>query len=378
MATTYVAASAFLLALVGSYLITPVTSRLARRFGVLDYPSPGTYKKHRAATPYLGGVAIVSGLLIGASLLVLPSLGDTGAVIRDFAIVILGALFLAVVGFVDDIRPIPRSVRLSAQAVTAGVAWLVGFRVSLIGADFVDFLLTAFWIIGITNAFNLLDNMDGLTSGLAGIAALVFGTMGILGDMDTLATVSMALAGASLGFLVHNRHPARSFMGDAGSTFLGFLLAVIGIELRFDNLPEVTFLVPVVVLGLPILDTTLVLVSRKIHKRPLFLGGRDHISHRLVHSGLSVPVAVGVLYWAGACLGWLGIVISRSTVQVGWMLLGFVISLGIFFAAVLLRISVYGGEESNQELLATQDRGGSAYTDAIDNASERVVRGQGV
>lgn len=119
-------------------------------------------------------------------------------------------------------------------------------------------MLTIIWIVGITNAFNLLDNRDGLTSGLAGIAALSFAVMGVVGSMPLITVAAASLAGASLGFLAHNRHPAKIFMGDAGSNFIGFMLALIGARLRFDNLVEVTFLVPVIVLGLPILDTTLV------------------------------------------------------------------------------------------------------------------------
>jgi UDP-GlcNAc:undecaprenyl-phosphate GlcNAc-1-phosphate transferase len=164
-------------------------------------------------------------------------------------------------------------------------------------------------------------------------------------------------------------------MGDAGSTFVGFLLALIGVRLRFDNLVEVTFLIPVVVLGIPILDTTLVITSRKLNGRPIFLGGRDHISHRLVHIGFSVPVAVGLLLWTGVCLGWLGLVISRSTVGVGWMLLGFVIALGLFFGGLLLRVPVYEEEfATTDELEETEERGGEEFITAVDNVSDEITK----
>ena len=192
--------------------------------------------------------------------------------------------------------------------------------------------------------------------------------------MPLLAVVAASLAGASFGFLAHNRHPAKIFMGDAGSTFLGFMLALIGVRLRFDNLVEVTFLIPVVVLGIPILDTALVVTSRTLHGRAVFLGGRDHISHRLVHVGLSVPLAVGLLYWTGLCLGWLGIVISQASVEVGWMLLGFVIALGLFFGLLLLRVPVYKEEfEDINELKSTEERAGEEFITAVDNLSAQVT-----
>ena len=140
-------------------------------------------------------------------------------------------------------------------------------------------------------------------------------------------------------------------MGDAGSLFLGFMLAVLGIALRFETLPRVTFLIPVVVLGLPIFDTTLVVLSRLRHGRPAFLGGRDHMSHRLVLIGLPVKTAVRLLYWSGLCLGWLGLTISRSTPQVGYMLVGFVVALGLFFGWLLMKVPVYEEEEPQREAL---------------------------
>jgi UDP-GlcNAc:undecaprenyl-phosphate/decaprenyl-phosphate GlcNAc-1-phosphate transferase len=217
-------------------------------------------------------------------------------------------------------------------------AWTVGFRVEFTPWVVVNFLFTVLWIVGITNAFNLLDNMDGLSSGLAGIAAAAFAVMGSLEGLTLIPIVAGALAGAAFGFLAHNKYPARIFMGDAGSLFLGFLLAIIGIEMRFDNLVKVTFLVPVVVLGVPIFDTTLVVLSRIRNRRPVWQAARDHVSHRLIAIGLPVREAVLLLYWSAICLGWLGLVISRASVQVGWMLLIFVLSLGLFFGRLLWKV----------------------------------------
>lgn len=359
-----------------SFLVTPISARVARRLDILDHPQAGSHghKKHKQPTPYLGGLAIFSGVLAGSLFMVAIPEGRPSLVLAGFPLAIAGALALGFVGLVDDLRALPRIVRLMAQIGAAVLAHLGGFDVSLTGIAAVDLLLTVVWIVGITNAFNLLDNMDGLTSGLAGIAALAFAAMGVMGGMPLLAVIGAALSGASFGFLAHNRHPAKIFMGDAGSTFLGFLLALIGVRLRFDNLVEVTFLVPVIVLGIPILDTALVITSRKLNGRPIFLGGRDHVSHRLVRVGLSVPLAVGLLYWAGVCLGWLGLVITRSSIEVGWMLLGLAIALGLFFGALLLRVPVYEEEfEDIEELRTTEEEMGEEFVTAVDNLSAEVT-----
>lgn len=337
MALLY-ASGAVAIGLVVSWLVTPLTSRLAHRFGILDDPGSGQHKSHKVATPYLGGVAILTGCLIGASTLLLLAREQLGPSVPRLLIGLLLATALSLIGLLDDVRTLPRVVRVAAQLGAAGAAWHQGFRVQATPSTSLNILITILWIVGITNAFNLLDNLDGLTAGLAGVGALGFTFLAVSANLDALAPIAGAAAGASFGFLAHNRHPAKIFMGDAGSLFLGFLLALIGIKLKFENLVQVTFLVPVVVLGLPIFDTTLVVISRLRRGKSPFLGGRDHVSHRLLSVGLPVKTTVLLLYWCGLCLAWLGLVISRSNVEVGWMLLGFVSALGIFFGAMLWKV----------------------------------------
>lgn len=324
-----------------AFLATPPTAKLARRFRILDVPSHDTHKKHTAATPYLGGIAIVAGLLGAAALSLVSADVRPIDVTRGFPLAIMLAVGLGAIGLLDDVRHLPRSVRLAAQVVAAYIAYERGFQVQIAPWEWGDVALTLIWIVGITNAFNLLDNMDGLTAGIAGVAGVSFATMGVVADLPSVTVVSAAIAGAAFGFLIHNRHPATIFMGDAGSLFLGFLLAVVGLALRFDNLVEVTFLVPVVALGIPIFDTTLVVLSRLRDRRSIFTGARDHVSHRLVATGIPVRAAVSLLYFTALCLGWLGLAISRANVEVGWMMLGFVLAVALFLGYLLLRIPVY-------------------------------------
>jgi UDP-GlcNAc:undecaprenyl-phosphate/decaprenyl-phosphate GlcNAc-1-phosphate transferase len=338
MSLLFATAAAFIACSV-AYAVTPFTSKLARRWGILDRPDPTKHKRHPAITPYLGGVAIAVGTTAG-TLMLLPIRVSKLDTPRQLVLGLALAGTLGLIGLLDDMRPLPRVVRLAAQLAGASAAWTVGFQVQAFDSELVNLGITILWIVGITNAFNLLDNMDGLSAGMSAVSALSFMVLGVLGDLWALSVISAALSGAAFGFLVHNRHPARVFMGDAGSVFIGFVLALIGLEIRFDNLEQVTFLVPVVVLGVPILDTSIVVISRVARGMSPFQGGRDHISHRLVQLGLPIQAVVGLLYWAGLCLGWLGLVISRSNVQVGWMLLGFVGALGVFFGLILLRVPI--------------------------------------
>ena len=367
--------AALSVAFAAAYLLTPLTAHLARRFGVMDHPRPATahYKVHAAPTPYLGGVSIVAALLVGLPVLAIAGNRLSVSVPETYVPVAIAALGLVAVGLLDDIRSLPRWIRLVAQLTAAYIAWDAGFRVTAAPQPVFDFGLTMLWIVGITNAFNLLDNMDGLSAGLAGVTAVGFAVIGIWNGLSLLSVVAAALAGASFGFLAHNKHPAKIFMGDAGSLFLGYTLALLGVGLNFNNSLRVTFLVPVIALGVPIFDTTLVVLTRLRHRKPVFDGGRDHVSHRLVKLGLPVTASVGLLYWAGLCLGWLALAISKSPTDVGWILLGLVLALGIFFGRLLWGIPVYAETPEAAQLEAEAiERGGTAYKDATDATAERI------
>jgi UDP-GlcNAc:undecaprenyl-phosphate GlcNAc-1-phosphate transferase len=196
-------------------------------------------------------------------------------------------------------------------------------------------------VVGITNAFNLLDNMDGLSAGVAAIAAGSCFVIAVVNGQFLVGGLSAALAGCALGFLRHNFHPARIYMGDAGSLYLGFLLAYLALKLRFDSPEDVTFVVPILVLGVPILDTTLVTVSRLVNRRSPFQGGRDHLSHRLVRLGLPVRGAVGAIYVAAASSGVLALVVSRVDHTWAYVLTGLAGGIAAIAGVTLGRVSVY-------------------------------------
>lgn len=362
----YLAAFAATLVLV--LVLTPLALRVAERRALFD--RPGGYKVQEAAVPYLGGVAIVvafASVVLAAAWLVPPG-GGAG---RELAAVLAAGVGLSLVGLVDDLRRgLPPFVRLSFQTAAAAAMWFVGIRVGVLDAAALDAVVTIVWIVGVTNAFNLLDNMDGLSAGVAAVAAGCFFVLAAVGGQVLVASLAIALAGCAVGFLRSNFHPARIYMGDAGSLFLGFTLAVLGLKLAAAGPAPTALLVPVLVLGVALFDTTLVTACRVLHGRSPLKGGRDHVSHRLVHLGLPVPVAVSAIYGVAGVLGLLAVVVSRVDTPTGLLVAGLTVGTALAGGAALGAVPVYGPDSRRRFLRrAVADREGGRV------ASPPVPRG---
>lgn len=294
---------------VGGLVTVPLARRVALAVGMVD--RPGGYKQQAEAVPYLGGVAVavVFSAVIAVAVLLQPPVAGSSDVLAVLGV----AAAFAVVGLVDDARPLSPSVRTLVVVLGALVLYATGTRTNLFAGHLVDLPVTVLWVVGITNAMNLLDNMDGAAGGVGAVAAASFGLLAALNGQFLVASLALALTGVTVAFLRHNRFPARIYLGDAGSMFIGCMLAVLGIRLRFSDAPQVvSAMVPVVVLGVPILDTTVVVVSRLRRRVNPLQGGRDHLSHRLARLGAPTPVAVGVLHGAGLVLGLVSVAMSRS------------------------------------------------------------------
>jgi len=318
--------------------LTPLALRLARRGNLMDRPGPG--KSHAEAVPYLGGVAIVVAfsLVVLAAALVRPDGADTKALVVTLGL----GVALAMMGLVDDLRGLPVALRLALEIGAGVVVYATGTRAHLAGAGLgLDAVVTVAWVVGITNAFNLLDNMDGLSAGVAAIASFWLFVVGVVNGQYFVAILSLALVGCAAGFLRHNRFPARIYMGDAGSLYLGFVLSVLALHLRSYVSLRVTFLVPVMVLAVPIFDTVLVVIARLIQRRSPFQGGRDHTSHRLVFVGLPVPAAVAIIYAFTMATGWLGVIMSQVSRGTSFLLAGWVAAIGLFLGVLLGTVPVY-------------------------------------
>ena len=315
--------AALLMAIVG----TPLVRRLALHTGTMDQPS--ARKIHARPMPLWGGIAIY-----GAFILALALLGDRFYVPQVVGI-FAGATLASFLGIWDDrwgLRPI---VKLAGQILAALILIATGVQVQFVhflpvDVPFANEVVTVVWVVGITNALNFLDNMDGLSSGVAAVAAGFFLLLAAFSGQYLVACLAAALLGACVGFLVYNFNPASIFMGDSGSLFIGFTLAAVGIKLRFDNPDIVTWMVPVMVLGLPIFDTTLVFVSR-IRRRvnPFTTAGKDHTSHRLVAMGFTRREAVLILYMVCVVFGMIALFLTRASVLEAYGIAGVVAVLAL-------------------------------------------------
>jgi UDP-GlcNAc:undecaprenyl-phosphate GlcNAc-1-phosphate transferase len=345
-------AAAFLVSGSLAWVFTPLALRVAIRRGVLDHP--GGHKVQHSPIPYLGGVAIIGSFV--CTVMLASVFHPAGETIWTLSVVMLVGLGLSLMGLVDDIRGLDPFVRLVLELAAALGVWASGVRVSIFGNDAIDMPLTVIWIVGVTNALNLLDNMDGLSAGVSTLSALSFFLIAAVNGQYLVAALSIALAGCALGFLRHNFHPAKIYMGDAGSLFLGFLLAIIGIKLTFPGEAHLTFFVPILILGIPIFDTVLVVVMRIAHKRNPFSGGRDHTSHRLVYVGIPVRATVSLIYAGGVSLGWLALIMSRVDRATAVMLMAFVLVVGTFAAVLLALVPVYDQSPRRRVMFRTVEQ----------------------
>ncbi len=295
-------------ALVVSVALTPLSKRLAPRLGLVAYPRARDV--HTVPVPKLGGAAIVAGVLLFALVA-----GDRFG-FRQLAAILLGAVFMSFLGLLDDRFQLSAYLRLPLQVLAALFVWFFDVRTSLFASPALDMLLTVLWIVGISNAMNFLDNMDGLLAGVSAVIAAFFMALAAINGQYLVALLSAAVMGACIGFLIWNLNPANVFMGDSGSMFLGFLLASIAIKLRFlGQSPSVSWLVPLIVMGLPVFDMTLVVISRlRRGKNPLTTPGKDHVSHRIHNQGYTKRETVMMLYLVCAALGIVAIIASVASV----------------------------------------------------------------
>lgn len=319
----------FLTALALTAFSTPLVRRFSIWIGFVDIPA--TRKLHKEPMPLMGGVAIFGGAIIALLALfsVLPKSFNISA--PQVIGMMLASSIVALIGLIDDRRNLPASVKLGGQMVGFLILYFFGIHVRLQLPDVLNIVITFVWLAGISNAINFLDNMDGLSAGVSGVVASFILLLAIFNGQYLVASLAAAIFGACLGFLRYNFHPAKIFMGDAGALFLGFLLAVLSLQLRFpDNVNAVTWMVPVFILGLPIFDTTLVVVSRlRRGVNPFTTAGKDHVSHRLVELGFSQREAVLILYLFTGAFGMIGLFVAKADIMEAYFVGATVALLGL-------------------------------------------------
>jgi UDP-GlcNAc:undecaprenyl-phosphate GlcNAc-1-phosphate transferase len=315
-----VTALVFIVAMVVSLVVTPLVRHFGHTRGILDQPDER--KVHTVPIPRLGGIAMVIafGVAIGLAMLYNPDLGELGGVRPNRApAIIAGVAVLFVVGLWDDVRGMRAVVKLAFQVAAAVLAWWLGLAIaSLTGpwgtielAPWPSLVLTVLWVVAVINAINLIDGLDGLA---AGISLTVLGAFAILAGRegyDPTLPVIAATAGAAIGFLAYNLHPASIIMGDTGAMFLGFVIAAIGISLTQDGVVPHSPWVPIVALGVPILDMIWTVIRRAASGSPIHVADRGHIHHQLLKRGLSQRDTMLLLTAVSAGFAVLAVLLGR-------------------------------------------------------------------
>lgn len=307
--------TALLLALIVSFLATPLVRRLAFKIGAVDIPRDSR-RMHDHPIPRLGGLAIFLGFLV--SVLAYADLD------MELQGILIGAVIIVILGIADDVHSLPAKFKLVVQIIAALCAALHGVVIEVINNPNVfseneywvlggwSIPISVIWIIAITNAVNLIDGLDGLADGISTIGALTMLILALILGEHEISLVCGALVGACVGFLPYNLNPARIFMGDTGSTFLGFILACVSIQGLFKYYAVISFLVPFIILGLPIFDTASAIIRRLLKGQSPMVADRSHIHHKLIDLGLNQKQAVSTLYIISGVLGLSAVLLATS------------------------------------------------------------------
>ena len=348
---------ALLVALAVSFLTTPVVKSFAYKIGAIDVPKDNR-RMHKIPIPRLGGLAMFIGFMVSILLFVPIS--------SQMKSILLGAVIIVVLGVVDDIAALPAMLKFVVQIFAALIPALNGVQILAFSnpnifsdklywvLDGLSVPITVLWIIAVTNAVNLIDGLDGLANGVSAISAATMLIIAMLTSEMQVAVVMAALVGACVGFMPYNLNPAKMFMGDTGATFLGYILATMSIQGLFKYYAVISFVVPFMILGLPIFDTAFAFVRRIAHGQSPMCADRSHIHHRLIDMGLNQKQAVATLYVVSAILGLSAVVLTTSGEQKAILLFLTLCIVGGVAARVVFPKDAKQ-EEQNEELHQTTE-----------------------
>ncbi|ORX22982.1 undecaprenyl-phosphate alpha-N-acetylglucosaminyl 1-phosphate transferase [Thermoanaerobacterium sp. PSU-2] len=337
----------FVVAFVAALMATPAAKKLAYKIGAIDIPKDKR-RVHNKPVPLIGGLAIYLGTVLSMLLFLPKSETNLG--------IIAGSTIIVVLGIFDDKYELKAKVKLLGQLLAAFVVVLSGVRIDWLTNPFGDGMinigvfaipLSIFWIVGITNAMNLIDGLDGLAAGIASISSGSLFVVSLLNGRYATALITVAVTGAALGFLPYNFNPAKIFMGDTGAMFLGFILSAVSIQGAVKSAAAIAIAVPILALGVPVFDTIFAIIRRLANKKPIMEADKGHLHHRLLALGLSQRQAVFVMYGVSLFLGLSAILISSTNGAKGYIIL-IVAILAVLWGAD--KMGLYGHKAKNMNV----------------------------
>ena len=329
---------AFFFALALAYVLTPLLRKIALKFKILDHPVPDI-KIHLKPVPYLGGLAIWLAFIVTLLGVRLLTSFPTGT-LRNLRGIFYGGTLIMVLGLIDDIWRLDYRVKLFGQFIASIILILYNIRIEFISSIPLSIFLTIFWVVGITNAVNIIDIMDGLAAGVVVIAGLAFFFIALPTEKIYVNFAALALAGSCLGFLRYNWRPARIFMGDSGSLFIGFILAAVSLGESYTTINNIGLFAPFLVLGIPIYDTLLVIFFRILKGKSIFAGSRDHFAFRLEAMGYNRKKVVLINYYLTAILGLAAFLITTVKFELAVIIYAAIIAFAILYATRLIYVRV--------------------------------------
>ncbi len=337
--------ASFLTALVLALIFTPLAIWLAPKIGAMDIPKDDR-RIHSKPIPRFGGMAIFIGVMASTLIFIMPAFLPG----KSIEGILIGGSLIYIFGILDDLREFNPTIKFIGQLICACIVYASGIRLDFInnflgGDDLIfgniaSFLVTIVWIVGITNAINLVDGLDGLAAGIAAIASLCIAYAGFIHGHYVATTAMLAVAGGALGFLPYNFHPAKIFMGDGGSQFLGFCLATFSLIQPVKSATVVAVAIPALVLGLPIFDTAFAMLRRVIKGQSIVVADKEHLHHRIMRAGFGQRRSVMIMYCISGIMGVVAVEYSRNLM---------VECLGLLAIAVML-LYVLLSDTSNKKI----------------------------
>ncbi|WP_163099335.1 glycosyltransferase family 4 protein [Peribacillus alkalitolerans] len=292
-------------------LVTPLVMKLAVKIGATD--KPNARKVHTKLMPRLGGLAIFIGVMVGYFV--------SGLYNQHIISISLGAIIIIVLGVLDDKLELSAKVKLLGQLVVAFLVVQSGLTIDFITIPFVDKIdlgilsipITVLWIVGITNAINLIDGLDGLAAGISSICIATIAVMAGLNGNILILTIALIVLASTVGFLFYNFHPAKIFMGDTGSLFLGYIISILSLLGLYKSVTLFSFVVPIIILGVPVFDTTFAIIRRIVNKKPISAPDKSHLHHRILALGFSHRATVLIIYALGIVFSACAFIFSNAT-----------------------------------------------------------------